>query len=104
MNVRYVPPYHLDGEGPPLSISRQVAKASMLMIFTVACVAGLGSGAFMGVLEWRHLVLAVLLFPIVVIGNWVGTHASGRVSDKTWRGFTGLVLAATALAAIIRLF
>lgn len=97
--------------GPPVvpyyvgrHIPRQVAKASMLMIFTVACVAGLGSGALMGVLEWRHLVLAVLLFPIVVIGNWAGTHASGRVSDKAWRGFTGLILAATAVAAIIRVF
>ncbi|UIP07199.1 sulfite exporter TauE/SafE family protein [Erythrobacter sp. SDW2] len=97
--------------GPPVvpyyvgrHIPRQVAKASMLLIFTVACVAGLGSGAALGVLGWQLLVLSLLLFPLVLLGNWAGTHTSGRVSDKAWRGFTGLVLGATALVAIIKLF
>jgi uncharacterized membrane protein YfcA len=97
--------------GPPVvpyyvgrHIPRQVAKASMLLIFTVACVAGLGSGAVLGVLEWQLLVLSLLLFPLVILGNWLGSHASGGVSDKAWRAFTGVVLGATALVAILKLF
>jgi hypothetical protein len=97
--------------GPPVvpyyvgrHIPREVAKASMLLIFTVACVAGLGSGAALGILEWQLLVLSLLLFPLVMLGNWLGTHAAGKVSDKAWRAFTGVVLGATALVAILKLF
>lgn len=96
--------------GPPVvpfyvgrDIPRVVAKASMLLIFTVAALAGLGSGLAIGVLESRLLGLALLLFPFVLLGNWVGAHASGRVSDAAWRGFTGFVLGAAALAALVKL-
>ena len=96
--------------GPPVvpfyvgrQIPREVAKASMLLIFTVACIAGLGSGAALGVLDWQVLILALLLFPLVLLGNRMGTRAAGRLSDTTWRGLTGLVLGATAVAAVVRL-
>lgn len=97
--------------GPPVvpyyvgrDIPRQIAKASMLTVFTVACIAGLGSGAALGLLEWQLPVLAAALFPLVLLGNRVGTDTAGRLSDSTWRGFTGLVLGATAIVAVIRLF
>ena len=96
--------------GPPVvpyyvgrQIPREVVKASMLLIFTIAAIAGLGSGAAIGVLRWDLLWLALMLFPVVLLGNWLGSLAFGRVSDTVWRGFTGLVLGAAALAALVKL-
>ncbi|RDC61267.1 hypothetical protein HME9302_02488 [Alteripontixanthobacter maritimus] len=96
--------------GPPVvpyyvgrDIPRHTAKASMLLIFTIAAFAGLGSGLAISALEWRLLGLALLLFPVVIIGNWLGAKAFGKVSDTVWRSFTGLVLFAAAAAALIKL-
>lgn len=96
--------------GPPVvpyyvgrAIPRAAAKASMLLIFTVAALAGLASGWAIGVMEWRLAVLAAAIFPVVLLGNWLGGLAFGRVSDRVWRGFVGLVLAAAALAALWKL-
>lgn len=96
--------------GPPVipyyvgrAIPRAAARASMLLIFTVAALAGLVSGWAIGVLEWRLAWLAASLFPLVLLGNWLGSLAFGRVSDRLWRSFVGLVLALAALAALWRL-
>lgn len=96
--------------GPPVvpyyvgrAIPRHVAKASMVLIFSVAAFAGLASGTALGVLHWRLLGLAALLLPVVLVGNWVGTLAFGKVSDRLWRGFTGIVLALAAAAALFKL-
>lgn len=84
-------------------VPRGVAKASMLLIFTVAAAAGLVAGAAIGALEWRLAWLAATLFPLVLLGNWLGSLAFGRVSDRTWRGFVVAVLGAAALAALGKL-
>nr|WP_277754066.1 sulfite exporter TauE/SafE family protein [Porphyrobacter sp. GA68] len=96
--------------GPPVipyyvgrAIPRAAARASMLLIFTVAALAGLVSGWAIGVLEWRLAWLAAALFPLVLLGNWLGSLAFGKVSDRLWRSFVGLVLALAALAALWRL-
>ena len=97
--------------GPPVvpyyvkrGASRRVAKASMLLIFSIAAVAALGSGIVMGVMEWKLLALGVMLTPAVFVGNWVGVRASGRISDPMWRGFVSVVLGAAALGALWKLF
>ncbi|MBX7541652.1 sulfite exporter TauE/SafE family protein [Qipengyuania sp. GH29] len=97
--------------GPPVvpyyvgrDIPREVAKASMMLIFTCASTAGIASGAALGVLEWSQLVLAGLLFPAVLLGNWLGNRASGRIEDRTWRICVGLVLGGAALAALWKAF
>jgi len=96
--------------GPPVvpyyvgrDIKRTMAKASMLLIFTIAAFAGLGSGLAIGELRWGQLILALILFPVVIVGNWLGTLAFGKVSDSVWRGFTALVLGAAAAAALVKL-
>ena len=95
--------------GPPVvpyyvgrDIPRETAKASMLLIFTCASATGLASGAAIGVLDWRLALLAVLLFPAVLLGNWLGNKASGRIADRTWRICVGAVLGAAAVAALIK--
>ena len=96
--------------GPPVvpyyvgrDIPRETAKASMMLIFTIAPFAPLCAGAVTGVLDWSMAVLAVCLFPAVLLGNWLGNKASGRVPDPTWRTIVGLVLAGAAVAAFVRL-
>lgn len=96
--------------GPPVvpyyvgrDIPRQVAKASMILIFTAASTAGLLSGAVLGVLEVPYLVLSLLLLPAVLVGNKLGARQFGKVDDAKWRAFVALVLGATALVALAKL-
>lgn len=96
--------------GPPVvpyyvgrDIPRITAKASMVCIFGIAAIAGVGSGAAIGVLDARIVVLGLALFPLVLLGNWIGSLAFGKVSDTVWRACVGVVLAAAAIAALVRL-
>ena len=96
--------------GPPVvpyyvgrAIPRLTAKASMVGIFGVAAMAGIGSGAALGVLASELIVLGLGLFPLVLLGNWIGSLAFGRVSDRLWRSFVGIVLGAAAIAALVKL-
>ncbi len=96
--------------GPPVvpyyvgrDIPRMTAKASMIGIFGISAFAGVASGAAIGVLEWRIVVLGLALFPLVLLGNWVGSLAFGKVSDPVWRSCVGVVLGAAAIAALVRL-
>ncbi|WP_114521308.1 sulfite exporter TauE/SafE family protein [Altererythrobacter sp. ZODW24] len=93
-----VVPYYLGRDIP-----KEIARASMLLIFTIAATAGIGSGIAIGVMEWRLVGLGVLLFPVVLVGNYLGTLAFGKISDKVWRTFTVTVLGGTAIAALIKL-
>ncbi|MEP1421082.1 MAG: sulfite exporter TauE/SafE family protein [Erythrobacter sp.] len=96
--------------GPPVvpyyvgrDIPRTTAKASMIGIFGISAMAGVGSGTVLGVLEWRIVVLGLALFPLVLLGNWVGSLAFGKVSDPVWRACVGIVLGAAAIAALVKL-
>jgi uncharacterized protein len=96
--------------GPPVvpfyvrrHIPRVTAKASMVLIFTSASLAGIGSGLAFGIMTWRLALLAAALFPVVLLGNWLGARMSGRVSDVAWRAFAATVLGAAALAALLKL-
>jgi uncharacterized membrane protein YfcA len=96
--------------GPPVvpyylrrQIPTQLARASMMTIFLATSLAGVASALVLRVATWREATLAVILFPAVLLGNWLGTLAFGRVSDAVWRIFTGSVLAFAAFAALWRL-
>lgn len=96
--------------GPPVvpyyvgrDIPRETAKASMLLIFTIAGAAGLASGVVGGIMAWDLFTLSVLLFPMVLVGNALGARASGAISDPVWRTFVGVVLGAAAIAALVKL-
>lgn len=97
--------------GPPVvpyyvgrSIARTTAKASMIGIFGIAAVAGIGSGAALGVMSVQVLTLGLALFPVVLLGNWLGSLAFGKIGERVWRTFVGVVLGAAACAALVRLF
>lgn len=93
-----VVPYYLRRALPP-----QVARASMMGVFLATSIAGVGSALALGVATWREPALATLLFPMVLLGNWLGGLAFGRVSGTAWRLFTGTVLGISVVAALWRL-
>lgn len=84
-------------------MARVTAKASMIGVFGVSALASLASGAVTGLLEWHLLVFGLLLFPVMALGNWLGSLVFGRVSDPVWRAFVGIVLGAAAVAALAKL-
>ena len=93
-----VVPYYLRRAIPP-----QLARASMMTIFMATSVAGVASAMVLKVATLREPMLALVLFPAVLLGNWLGHLAFGKVSDTMWRSFTGLVLGISAVAALWRL-
>ena len=97
--------------GPPVipyymsrDIPKATAKASMIGVFGIAAIAGVGSGVAIGVLNARTLTFGLALFPFVLLGNWLGSLVFGSVSDRVWRLIVGLVLGGAAVAAVLRLF
>lgn len=96
--------------GPPVvpyylrrQIPAQLARASMMTIFMATSIAGVVAALALGVATWREPTLAGILFPAVLLGNWLGGLAFGKVSDAVWRSFTGAVLGLAAAAALWRL-
>ncbi|WP_341713012.1 sulfite exporter TauE/SafE family protein [Erythrobacter sp.] len=96
--------------GPPVvpyyvgrAIPREVAKASMVLVFTIASTTGIASGLALGTMHWRLLLLALALFPVVLIGNALGRRALGKISDRAWRIFAATVLGAASFAALLKL-
>ena len=57
----------------------------------------------LGAMEWRLALLGAMLLPVVLAGTWLGRKADGHVTDRAWRIFVGLVLAAAAIAALVKL-
>jgi uncharacterized membrane protein YfcA len=96
--------------GPPVvpyyvgrAIPREVAKASMVLVFTIASSTGIVSGLELGTMHWRLALLALALFPVVLAGNALGRRALGKISDRAWRIFAATVLGAASCAALIKL-
>ncbi len=96
--------------GPPVipyylrrRITSQTARASMMAIFLWTSIAGCGSALALGIMSHREPLLAMILYPAVLIGNALGSLAFGRVNDWVWRTFTGTVLGAAALIALWKL-
>lgn len=97
--------------GPPVvpyyagrALPRSTIKASMLLIFTIAACAGLTSALWLGILRWELILFALVMLPVILIGNRLGLAVSGRISDPVWRGSVGVVLAGAALGALARLY
>lgn len=93
-----VVPYYLRRE-----IAPELARASMMTIFLATSISGVGSSLALRVATLREPLLAFVLFPAVLLGNWLGHLAFGKVSESAWRIFTGGVLGLSALAALWKL-
>ena len=96
--------------GPPVvpfylrqAIPAARARASMLMVFLATSLASSVAGLAMGMAGPRHAVLALVLFGPIWIGNRLGGYAFGRMSDRVWRWLVAVLLAASGIAALVRL-
>ena len=96
--------------GPPVvpyytrrAIPPAVARASMFTVFLLTSIASSAAAFALRLASWRDGALALMLFGPVLVGNWVGSRAFGRVSDAAWRGFVGFVLGLSGLMAVVRL-
>ncbi len=97
--------------GPPVvpyyagrALPRITIKASMLLIFTIAASAGIVSAAWLGILRIELFLFAVVMLPVIIGGNKMGSAVSGRISDPVWRAAVGVVLGGAAIGAMLRLF
>ena len=91
-------PFYLRGKLEP-----RVARASMMAIFLV--LTPLSSALFvaLGVGGMREVLLALLLFPAVLIGDVLGHAAFGRVTARQWQVSVALVLGGAAAGALWKL-
>jgi uncharacterized membrane protein YfcA len=96
--------------GPPVvpyylrqTISAERARASMLLVFFGTAIAATLSSFLLGLISAPVLWLSILLFPAVLLGNWLGSKAFGRISERVWRSAVALILGLAGLSAVWRL-
>lgn len=92
-------PYYLRGH-----YSADTARASMMLIFFATAIAGTGASLLSGLITPALLLLALLLFLPMVLGNYLGGIAFGKIAPALWRSVVAGVLALAALSAVARLF
>lgn len=91
-------PFYLRGKLPP-----EAARASMMAIFLVLTPLSALFFIALGVGTWREAALAASLFPFVLVGDWIGHRAFGRVTERQWQVSTALVLGGAAIGALLKL-
>lgn len=91
-------PFYLRGRLEPAA-----ARASMMAIFLVVTPLSAVVFVVLGVGSWREAALALALFPFVLIGDWFGHRAFGRVTARQWQVSTALVLGGAAIGAVWKL-
>ena len=96
--------------GPPVvpyylrqTITPERARASMLLVFFGTAIAATLSSYLLGLINPKILSLSILLFPTVLIGNWLGSMAFGRISERVWRSAVALILGLAGFSAVWRL-
>jgi hypothetical protein len=95
--------------GPPvilyfLATQRSAAssRASLLTYFFALSIAGGLSVAAAGLVTWRTLVLAALMFPALTLGNALGDRLFARAPGQIYRHVAMAVLLVLALLSIVR--
>jgi uncharacterized protein len=56
-----------------------------------------------GRLDWQLGALALSGFPVLALGNALGSHFFGRLSDPVWRALVMVLIAGSAAGAVVRL-
>jgi len=93
-----VVPFYLRQPIPPAE-----ARASMMLVFFATAIAGTLSSFALGIASWKLVWLSLILFPAVLLGNWLGAKSFGKVPAPLWRSFVAVVLGLAGLSAVIRL-
>lgn len=91
-------PFYLRGRLAPAA-----ARASMMAIFLVVTPVSALFFIALGVGSWREAAFALALFPAVLVGDWLGHLAYGKVTARQWQVATALVLGTAAVGALWKL-
>ncbi len=93
-----VVPYYMRQDLPP-----QQVRASMMFVFFATAIAGTIASWLLGLISSDIVWFSILLFVPMLVGNWLGGLAFGRVADRTWRTIIALILAVAVISSAIRL-
>lgn len=95
--------------GPPVvpfylrqPLTPVVARASMMLVFFATAIAGTLSSVALGLTTWRLAWLSLMLFPAVLLGNWLGRLCFGKVSPRLWRTMVAVILGIAGISALSR--
>ncbi len=95
--------------GPPVvpyylreAFTPQVARASMMLVFFATAIAGSVSALLLGVASMRTVMLAVMLFIPMLLGNNLGARAFGTISPTLWRTGVATLLGIAGVSACWR--
>jgi uncharacterized protein len=95
--------------GPPVvpyymqqDITPHTARASMMTVFFATAIAGTVSAVISGLGSMAMAALAVLLFIPMLIGNWLGGKAFGKINPILWRTGVAVLLGIAGISAIFR--
>lgn len=96
--------------GPPVvpfylrrNVAPNVARASMLLIFFMTAIAGTLAALWLGIASARLLIVALILFAPMWLGNRFGARHFGHVAPHVWQAMVALVLGVAAVSAVVRL-
>jgi uncharacterized protein len=92
-----VVPYYLQG-----SVKPQTARASMMSIFFATAIAGTLASFASGMANGAVMMMAAILLGPMLLGNYLGSKAFGRVSPIIWRSCVAVLLCIAGISTLWR--
>lgn len=92
-----VVPYYLRPGVTPL-----VARASMMLVFFATAIAGTLMAFLLGLASGKLVLIACVLLVPMILGNWFGSLAFGKVEPWLWRTAAALLLGLAGCSAVWR--
>ena len=92
--------YYFVRDGVPVEVSR----ASLIVVFFWGIAATALFALVAGKIDVKLAVLALLMLPMLMIGNKLGERLFGKIDARIWRGAILTLLALAAVAAFARAF
>jgi uncharacterized protein len=95
--------------GPPIvpyyirdNITPHTARASMMTVFFATAITGSMCAVVSGLGSVAMAALALLLFPPMWLGNWLGAKAFGKIRPALWRCGVAILLGIAGISALVR--
>lgn len=97
--------------GPPVilyfvrsGVPPMAARGSMILVFFAAATAGTITAWLRGLLDAHLGLLALSVFPLMLVGNHVGSKFFGVIPERVWRSAVIILLIVSALGALLKLW
>lgn len=95
--------------GPPVvpfymrsGLPAKTVRASMMLVFFATAIAGTLSSWLIGLADIQVIWMSLFLLPALLLGNWAGGLAFGRLPEAVWRVAVGLILGVAGASAVLR--